>query len=318
MTHCQPAMCSPFGISDLQIMYGIDGERALTERTLDHLHGYEGARPVRIGNAAYSQRQHDVWGAVLDSVYLHTRSRDRLDERIWPMLVRQVEAALAHWREPDHGLWEVRGEPRHFLYSKLMCWVALDRLVGLHEKGLLPRISVDRYRQTRDVIAAAVRERGWNARLGSYVSTFDGDELDASLLQLSWYRFAPADGERMRGTFAAIREQLGAGDGLLYRYRPAPGGAEGVFLIASAWAVEHLVRAGEHAEARRWFDALVGHASGLDLFAEELDPASGAALGNFPQAFTHLGVVNAALSLRDPHVPRRHETGRRSASAEAA
>ncbi len=286
-------------------LYTVHGERPPRERVLAGVAGYRGSRPVRVGNLAAEQRQMDVYGELVDALSIVLAGGGRLDRETRDLLEGFGRYVCDHWDEPDAGIWEPRGESRSRTHSIVLCWVALDRLIGLHEKGLLPGISVQRYRETRATIASTVRERAWSTRLGSYVATLDGDELDASLLQLSWYGFEPAAGERMRGTFAAIREQLAAGDALLYRYRRDP--AEGAFLIASAWAIEHLALAGERAEAHRWFEALVDRANDVGLFAEELDPASGAALGNFPQGFTHLGVLNAALSLRDPRVPRRHE-----------
>ncbi len=287
-------------------VYTVHGEDPTHERVLADVSGYRGSVPVRVGNLAAKQRQMDVYGELIDGLSIILAGGGRFDHQTQRLLESFGRYVCDHWDGPDAGIWEPRDPPALHTHSIVLCWVALDRLVGLHAKGLLPRISVERYRTTRDAIAAAVRERAWNARLRSYVATFDGDEIDASLLQLSWYGFEPADGERMRGTFAAIRDQLSAGEALLYRNRPKPGGAEGAFLIASAWAIEHLALAGDRAEAERWFDTLVGYANDLGLFSEELDPGTGAALGNFPQAFTHLGVVNAALSLRDPHVPRRH------------
>jgi GH15 family glucan-1,4-alpha-glucosidase len=285
------------GEGDLQVMYGIDGDRTLTERTLDHLNGYEGARPVRVGNAAYGQRQHDVWGAVLDSVYLHTRSRDRLDERIWPMLVRQVEAALAHWREPDQGIWEVRGEPKHFTSSKLMCWVAADR------GARLARLREDeehtaRWQAAADEIHADICANGVDAR-GVFTQHYDTDALDASLLLMPLVRFLPPDDERLRRTVLAIADEL-AEDGLILRYRPEETddgmeGREGTFTICSFWLVSALVEIGEVARARRLCERLLSHASPLGLYGEEIDPETGRHLGNYPQAFTHLALINAVV-----------------------
>jgi GH15 family glucan-1,4-alpha-glucosidase len=204
------------GDGDLQVMYGIGGERELTEATLDHLSGYEGATPVRIGNGAYNQRQHDVWGALLDSVYLHTKSRDHLDEHVWPLLVRQVEEALSHWREPDRGIWEVRGEARHFTSSKLMCWVAADR------GARLARLRQERELETRwqaaaDEIRADILANGIDER-GVFTQHYDTNALDASLLLMPLVRFLPPDDERIRRTVLAIADELTV-DGLVLRYR---------------------------------------------------------------------------------------------------
>jgi GH15 family glucan-1,4-alpha-glucosidase len=282
---------------ELQIMYGIGGERDLPESTLDHLHGYEGARPVRVGNAAHRQRQHDMWGAILDSIYLHTRSRDRLDERIWPMLVRQVEAAIAHWREPDRGIWEVRGDPRHFTSSKVMCWVAADRgarLARLHEDHEL----AGRWQAAADEIRADVCANGVDER-GVFTQHYDTRALDASALLIPLVRFLPADDERVRRTVLAIADEL-TENGLVLRYRTDEtddglSGREGAFTICSFWLVSALVEIGELDRARRLCERLLSAASPLGLYGEEIDPESGRHLGNYPQAFTHLALINAVM-----------------------
>ncbi len=282
---------------ELQIMYGIGGERDLPESTLEHLHGYEGARPVRVGNAAYRQRQHDRWGAILDSIYLHTRSRDRLDERIWPMLSRQVEAAIAHWREPDRGIWEVRGEPRHFTTSKVMCWVAADRgarLARLREDHEL----AERWQAAADEIRADVCANGVDER-GVFTQHYDTRALDASALLIPLVRFLPADDERVRRTVLAIADEL-TENGLVLRYRTDETddgltGHEGAFTICSFWLVSALVEIGELDRARRLCERLLSAASALGLYGEEIDPESGRQLGNFPQAFTHLALINAVM-----------------------
>jgi alpha,alpha-trehalase len=284
---------------ELQVMYGIGGETQLVERTLDHLQGYEGARPVRIGNGAYSQRQHDVWGAFLDSVYLHTRSRDHLDERIWPILVRQVEAALEHWRSPDRGIWEVRGEPRHFTSSKVMCWVAADRgarLARLREDWP----NAERWQAAADEIKADVLANALDER-GVFTQHYDTTALDASVLLLPLLRFLPADDERIVRTVHAIADEL-TEHGLVLRYRTETTddglqGREGSFVICSFWLVSALCEIGEVARARALCEKLLAHASPLGLFAEEIDPHSGRHLGNFPQAFTHLALINAVMHI---------------------
>ena len=291
---------------DLQIVYGIDGRADLTEFELSHLGGYEGARPVRTGNEAYRQRQNDVWGAVLDSVYLHTRSRDRLDDRVWPVLRRQVENALRHWREPDSGIWEVRGEPKHFTSSKVMCWVAMDRgtrLARLREEWELAaqwQAAADEIRA--DVLANAVDERG------VLTQHYGTDALDASMLLVPLLRFLPADDPRVRATVLAIADEL-TDEGLVLRYRTKEtddgfSGEEGTFTICSFWLVSALCEIGEHVRARALCEKLLGYASPLLLYAEELDPHTGRQLGNFPQAFTHLALINAVM-----HVIRLDEAG---------
>ena len=282
---------------DLQIVYGIAGEKMLNEQVLEHLAGYEGARPVRIGNGAYDQRQHDVWGALLDSVYLHTKSRDYLPELVWPMLKRSVEKAIAHWREPDRGIWEVRGEPKHFTSSKVMCWVAAERgarLAELHgDAGL-----AGRWQKVADEIKADVLAHGVDER-GVFVQHYGTRALDASALLIPLVRFLPADDPRITATIRAIADELTI-DGLVLRYRVEEtddglSGEEGTFTICSFWLVSALVEIGELARARELCEKLLSYASPLQLYAEELDPRSGRQLGNFPQAFTHLALINAVM-----------------------
>jgi GH15 family glucan-1,4-alpha-glucosidase len=283
----------------LQVMYGIGGEKKLQEQELDHLSGYDHARPVRIGNGAYDQKQHDVWGAVLDSIYLHTRSRDQLPDRLWPIIKRQVEAALAHWQEPDRGIWEVRGEPRHFTSSKVMCWVAVDR------GARLARIRADEVTAMRWEAAAAeihadICANGLDER-GVFVQHYDTNALDASLLLMPLVRFLPSDDERIRDTVLAIAEEL-TEEGLVLRYRVEEtddgfSGEEATFTICSFWLVSALVEIGELARARGLCEKLLSYASPLQLYAEELDPITGRHLGNFPQAFTHLALINAVVHI---------------------
>ncbi|PTL60452.1 glycoside hydrolase family 15 protein [Paraconexibacter algicola] len=285
------------GDEDLQVMYGIGGERTLTETTLDHLDGYESARPVRIGNGAYDQRQHDVWGVYLDSVYIHTKSRDQLPESLWPILSRQVECAIEHWREPDRGIWEVRGEPKHFVSSKVFCWVACDRgarLARLRED----EETAARWQAAADEIRADVLEHGTDER-GVFTQHYDTDALDASCLLLPLLRFLPPDDERIVATVEAIADEL-AVDGLLLRYKVGETddgmqGEEGAFVICSFWLVSALAEIGQAHRARVLCEKLLGYASPLLLYAEEIDAGSGRHLGNFPQAFTHLALINAVL-----------------------
>src|SRR6195952_1784835 len=282
---------------ELQIMYGIDGERSLDEHILEHLRGYEGARPVRIGNGAYNQQQHDVWGAVLDSVYIHTRSRDRLDERLWPILNRQVECAIKYWREPDSGIWEVRGEPKHFTSSKVMCWVACDRGARLARIREEPKL-VERWQAVADEIREDILEHGLSEK-GYFTQHYETDELDASLLLMPLLRFLPPTDPRLRATVLAIADDL-TEDGLVQRYKVEETddgltGEEGTFTICSFWLVSALVEIGELNRARQLCEKLLSLASPLDLYAEEIDPKSGRHLGNFPQAFTHLALINAVM-----------------------
>ncbi len=292
------------GHDDLQVMYGPGGELSLEEQTLDHLSGYEGARPVRIGNDAYRQDQHDVWGALLDSVYLHTRSRDSLDERVWPILSRQVEMAIKNWRKPDRGIWEVRGEPKHFTSSKMFCWVACDRgarLAEIREDWDLAK----RWQEAADEIHADICERGVDER-GVFVQHYESDALDAAMLLIPLLRFLPPEDPRVRATVMAIADEL-TENGLVLRYRTEDTddgliGREGTFLICSFWLVSALAEVGELTRARELCERLLGYASPLGLYAEEIDPRTGRHLGNFPQAFTHLALINAVM-----HVIRADE-----------
>jgi GH15 family glucan-1,4-alpha-glucosidase len=286
---------------ELQIMYGVDGRKQLDEVILTHLSGYEGAQPVRVGNGAYEHNQHDVWGAMLDSVYIHTQSVDRLDERIWPILCRQVEAALSHWKEPDRGIWEVRGEPRHFTSSKLMCWVAVDRGAKLArmrgEEGLADSWDAAAEEIRLDILANGVSERG------VFTQHYETDVLDASLLLIPLMGFLPGDDPRVRDTVMAICSELTV-DGLVLRYVAKETddgltGEEGAFTICSFWLVSALHHIGELSRARQLCEKLLSLASPLDLYAEEIDPRSGRHLGNFPQAFTHLALINAVMSVID-------------------
>ena len=292
--------------SDLQIMYGIGGERELTEQTLEHLSGYDSARPVRVGNGAWDQRQHDVWGVLLDSVYLHTQSRDGLDERRWPMLVRQVEAAIMHWQDPDQGLWEVRGPAKHFTASKVLCWVAADRGAKLAEM----RADADHarnWRKAADEIHDDVCANGLDER-GVFCQHYDTNALDASLLLIPLLGFLPPDDPRVRATVLAIADEL-TEDELVLRYQVEETddgfeGAEGTFTICSFWLVSALTEIGEVERARALCDKLLSYASPLALYAEEIDPHSGRHLGNFPQAFSHLALINAVM-----HLIREDEVG---------
>ena len=292
------------GKDDLQVMYGLGGERDLEEKELDHLSGYEGARPVRIGNDAYRQNQHDVWGALLDSVYLHTSSRDSLDERVWPMLSKQVEMAIANWRKPDRGIWEVRGEPKHFTSSKMFCWVACDRGARLAEiREDWDR--VERWQAAADEIHADICEHGVDGR-GVFVQHYETTALDAALLLMPLLRFLHPDDPRMRNTVLAIADEL-TENGLVLRYRidetdDGLPGREGTFLICSFWLVSAFAEIGEVKRARDLCERLLGYASPLGLYAEEIDPRTGRHLGNFPQAFTHLALINAVM-----HVIRADE-----------
>jgi len=275
-------------------MYGIKGQKELTESTLP-LKGYEGARPVRIGNAAYNQRQNDVYGAVLDSVYLHSKKRDHIPQRLWPVLTDQVECAARAWKHPDQGIWETRGQPRHYVSSKLMCWVALDRGARLAERRGEEDLAT-KWQTLAEEIRAEILQRGVDER-GVFRQHYETDALDASNLLVPLVRFLPATDERVSATVCAIRDEL-TENGLVLRYRTEEtddglAGHEGTFLICSFWLVSALSEIGEHREAEHLCDRLLSYASPLGIYAEELEASSGRHLGNYPQAFTHLALINA-------------------------
>ena len=279
----------------LQIMYGIKGQKDLEESTLENLKGYEGAVPVRVGNGAYNQRQNDVFGAVLDSVYLHSKNRDHIPERLWPVLDAQVGCAEAAWKQPDQGIWEARGEPKHYVSSKLMCWVALDRGARLAERRGQDE-DTEKWQAVAEEIRADILERGVDKR-GVFRQHYDTDSLDASCLLVPLFRFLGPDDERVRATVAAIRDEL-TENGLVLRYRTDETddglqGEEGTFLMCSFWLVSALSEIGEDREAEHLCERLLSYGSPLQLYAEELEASSGRHLGNYPQAFTHLALINA-------------------------
>jgi GH15 family glucan-1,4-alpha-glucosidase len=279
----------------MQIMYGIRGEKDLTETTLDQLSGYEGAKPVRIGNAAFNQRQNDVYGALLDSVYIHAKVQDHLPHELWETLCRQVETAISVWEKPDQGIWEARGKPKHYVSSKLMCWVALDRGCRLAARiGDEDRLT--RWTEVAEQIRTDILDRGVTDR-GVFRQHYETDALDASTLLIPLVRFLPPDDERVLKTVKAIHEEL-TDDGLVLRYRvdetdDGLHGAEATFTICSFWLASALSEIGEAQAAREMCERLLNHAGPLGLYAEELDPRTGTHWGNFPQAFTHLALINA-------------------------
>ena len=283
----------------LQIMYGIDGRRDLTETTRDDLSGYAGARPVRVGNGAFDQRQNDVYGAVLDSILLHTRRSARLPRRLWPIVHAQADCATRVWREPDQGIWEARGAPQQYVSSKLMCWVAMDRASKLAE------IRGDRelqaaWHETAEEIRADILEHGMTAG-GVLRQHYETDALDASTLLAAIFGFLPSDDPRLRASVLAIAEDL-TEQGFVLRYRTGEtddglSGKEGTFLICSFWLVSALATIGEVQRARDLMERLLRIASPLGLYAEEFDAETGRHLGNFPQAFSHLALIEAASQI---------------------
>jgi GH15 family glucan-1,4-alpha-glucosidase len=286
----------------LQIMYGIGGERDLTEHTVDHLSGYVDSRPVRVGNGAFDQQQHDVWGMLLDSIATHMNRGGAISPEAWEGIGSLVDQAIARAPEPDQGIWEMRGEPKHFVASKVMCWVAADR--GAHlARSRGDNANADTWQVAADAIRTEVLEQGVDER-GVFVQHYDTKDLDASNLLIPIMGFLPPDDERVRATVLAIADELTT-DGLVLRYRldTADDGLsnaeEGTFTICSFWLVSALTMIGQHDRARALFDKLLSFAGPLLLYAEEIDAATGQHLGNFPQAFTHLALIDAALRLID-------------------
>ena len=282
----------------LRLMYDVFGRPDLPEQELAHLAGFAGSRPVRIGNAAASQLQLDVYGEVLDAVYQFTRRGGRLDRTMARMLGGLGTTVCRCWREPDEGIWETRSGRRHHTFSKAMCWVALDRLIKLHDEGHV-RIARDRFADVRQEIRAEIESRGFSEQMGSYAAELDGDDVDASLLQLGRYGYVDPESPRMRGTLETVQRRLGR-NGLIYRYLRRKDGlppGEGAFGICGFWAVDALARSGNLAGAVQTFEHILTYANDVGLYAEQIDPDTGAALGNFPQAFTHVGLICAALTL---------------------
>jgi alpha,alpha-trehalase len=279
----------------LQIMYGIDGRRDLTESTRDELSGYAGSHPVRIGNGAFDQRQNDVYGAVLDSILLHTRRSARLPRRLWPVVRAQAECATKVWRDPDQGIWEARGEPKHYVSSKLMGWVALDRAAQLAAVAGEAKLE-QTWGAIAEEIQADILEHG--VRDGVLRQHYETDALDASTLLAAIFNFLPGDDERLHKTVLAIADDL-TEDGFVLRYKTDEtddglSGKEGSFLICSFWLVSALAIVGEQQRARDLMERLLSVGSPLGLYAEEFDTSTGRHLGNFPQAFSHLALIEAA------------------------
>ena len=301
---------------DLQIMYGIRGERELPERELANLDGYWDSRPVRIGNGAVSQKQLDVFGEVLDCIHLYRRQGsferygEKLEGTLWAMMRLMVEHVCSHWQEPDSGIWEVRDGLHHFVYSKVMCWVALDRGIRaaeqLHLEADLPR-----WRQVRDQIRTDVLTYGYNTQIGAFTQSYGSTALDASSLLLPLVGFIPPTDPRMRSTVDRINEQLTDRHGFVYRYRGADGliGDEATFTLCTFWLVDNIAMQGRVDEARSLFERLLSYSGQLGLFSEEVDATSKMALGNYPQAFTHIALINSAHNLRKAEMIRaEHHT----------
>ncbi len=283
----------------LQVMYGIDGRHTLSEEVLGHLEGYRGLGPVRVGNQAYTQLQLDIYGELMDSVYLFNKYDTPISYELWVNLRRLLDWVCAHWQEPDDGIWEVRGQREHFTYSKLMCWVALDRGLRLAEKRSFPA-NRTLWIRTRDAIYEEIMAKGWSEERRAFIQSFGSRALDASTLLMPLVFFVSPTDPRMLATIAAIQRELAA-DSLVHRYDPSISpdglpGQEGTFCICTFWLVEALTRSGRLEEARLLFEKMLSYANHLGLYAEQIGP-HGEALGNFPQAFTHLSLISAAFNL---------------------
>lgn len=285
---------------ELRIMYDVFGRTHLKERELEHFAGYRGSRPVRIGNGAHGQRQLDVYGEVVFAADAYVQGGGTLEPAECRMLKGLGEVVCRQWREPDHGIWEIRGKPRHYTFSKLMCWVALDRLLKLDEKGAVRLGKLrGKFEKERGEISEAIEKRGYSGAITSYTLEFDGESVDASLLLMPCLGFKDARDPRIRSTYDRIWQRLGC-NGLLYRYERGHDdlpGKEGTFGICTFWAVHHLASRRDFDQAKRLFEHALTFANEVGLFAEEFDPENGSALGNFPQAFTHIGLINAALAM---------------------
>jgi GH15 family glucan-1,4-alpha-glucosidase len=283
----------------MQIMFGIRGERDLAERELPQLPGWRGSRPVRIGNGAWQQRQLDVYGELLAATHRLRDYLGDLDDPTTAFLIACADMAATSWDRPDQGIWEVRSHPQHFVYSKLMCWVALDRALTLADT-LHAHDRVPHWTRARDDIRAAIEEHGWSEQAGAYTQAFGSDVLDASALMMPIVGFLPAEAPRIRATIDAVRDRLTGNDGLVYRYLGVDDGLpgeEGTFLLCTFWLAHALALSGDTRAAREVFERAARCANDVGLLAEEVDPHSGELLGNFPQAFSHIGLVNAAWAI---------------------
>lgn len=282
---------------EFRVLYDVYGNASGRERLLD-LPGYAGSRPVRVGNAAAHQLQLDVYGEVIEAAARFATEGGTFDRETHDMLRATGEWVCRNWERPDEGIWEPRETPAPHTHSRLLCWTALECLLALHERRLLKGLPVDKFRENREMIRREIEARAWSAELGSYVATLDGADLDAALLLMTHHGFEHPASPRMRSTYERVRRELGAGRGLLYRHRRPPDQAEGAFVICSFWATEYLAMGGGTLEeAETLFDDVCSHANDVGLLAEEIDPETGDALGNFPQGFSHIGLINAALTL---------------------
>ena len=290
---------------DLQVMYGLGGERRLTELELPELEGYRRSRPVRVGNAACTQFRLDIYGEILDSAHLYRKFIGEMDQDYWEYLRRVVDFVIEHWREPDEGIWETRAGRQHFVFSKVWCWVALDRAIRLARALGLPG-DVERWRSVRAEIKEDVLAKGYDAQRRAFVQAYGSKALDAANLMLPLVGFIRADDPRMRSTIECIERELTSPQGYVYRYRDFDDGLrgdEGTFTICTFWLADNFIALGELDKARDLFDKLRGCANDLGLFSEEIDPQNGQMLGNFPQAFSHMALINTAVQLQRAATP---------------
>ncbi len=279
----------------LKVLYDVYGRKPQTEKTDELFPGYEDSRPVRFGNAAMDQEQLDLYGEVIHAAYQVLSKEEKIDAETQKMLRQLGKYICEHWQEPDAGMWEVRGHLEHFTHSLVLCWRGLNDLLALYHFGLLKKVDVDTLNNVQREISHAIDELGWNDDLQSYTSQLRGDKIDANLLLMPWYGFLPFNSLRMQKTYEHIKKELGGVDGLLYRNRDQE---EGIFILCSLWAAEYMAnKEGGLKEAEKILDAVLDHANHLGLLSEELDPNNGDLLGNFPLAFSHLGVINAILAV---------------------
>jgi GH15 family glucan-1,4-alpha-glucosidase len=293
---------------ELRVFYDVYGGLDGHEEILGHLEGHRRSKPVRVGNAAAIQLQLDTHGEIVDSVARMHRRGAHMDRDTRAMLRQFGEYVCENWWRADQGIWEPRGTPQERTHSRLLCWVTLDRLLELHDAGVFAKLNREKIRDVRDRIRWDIEERCWNPAIGSYTQTVGGSTVDASLLLMSWYGFAKPDDPRLAQTFARIHERLAAGPDLIRREELSGASGEGAFGICCFWAAEHLARGGGSLnEAEEYFQRLLPYANDVGLYGEEIDPVSGDPLGNFPQAFTHVGLIGAALALEER---RRSEAGK--------
>ena len=292
---------------DLQAMYGLGGERRLTEIELPELEGYRGSQPVRIGNGAATQFQLDIWGEIMDSAHLYRKFVHEMDPEYWVYLQRVVGFVIDNWQRPDEGLWETRGERQHFVFSKVMCWVALDRALKAARALDLPG-NLELWHRVRREIKDDILAKGYDPDRGVFVQAYGSKNLDASTLMLPLVGFLRADDPRMRATIEAIEKELTSPEGFVYRYKDYDDGLtgdEGTFSICTYWLADNLIALGQLERARALFEKLRAHGNDLGLHSEEIEGETGAMLGNFPQAFTHLGLINTAVQLHQAEMSNK-------------